>query len=274
MEALPLADLSILIAVMAAAGAFAGLVAGLFGVGGGTVMVPALFYAFETLGVGGEGNLHTAIGSSLAVIIATSIRSLSAHRGHGAVDEDVLRTWTPWVALGGLLGAVAAAFISSAGLGLVYMIIAVAVAAQLGLAPRHWVVSRDMPTGAVRGVVGTGVGLASALMGVGGGALGGMVMTLCSRPIHTAVATASGFGLAIGVPAALGFMVAGWGEVGRPPLSLGYVNLPGVLVMGVLTVLVAPYGARLAHRMDQSTLRRCFALFLFATAISVGLKAL
>jgi uncharacterized membrane protein YfcA len=267
-------DLGVLLGVMALAGAFAGLIAGLFGVGGGTVMVPALFYAFETLGVGGEGNLHTAIGSSLAVIIATSIRSLSAHRRHHAVDEDILRTWTPWIALGGLLGAVAAAFISSGGLGLVYMVIAIGVAAQLGLMPRHWVISREMPTGAVRAVVGSGVGLASALMGVGGGALGGMVMTLCNRPIHTAVATASGFGLAIGVPATLGFIVAGWDQAGRPPLSLGYVNLPAVLVMGALTVLVAPYGARLAHRMDQLTLRRCFAVFLFATAISVGLKAL
>ena len=267
-------DLGVLLGVMALAGAFAGLIAGLFGVGGGTVMVPALFYAFETLGVGGEGNLHTAIGSSLAVIIATSIRSLSAHRRHHAVDEEILRTWTPWIALGGLLGAVAAAFISSGGLGLVYMVIAIGVAAQLGLMPRHWVISREMPTGAVRAVVGSGVGLASALMGVGGGALGGMVMTLCNRPIHTAVATASGFGLAIGIPATLGFMVAGWDQAGRPPLSLGYVNLPAVLVMGALTVLVAPYGARLAHRMDQLTLRRCFAVFLFATAVSVGLKAL
>ena len=117
MEAHGLSDLTLLIAVMAAAGAFAGLVAGLFGVGGGTVIVPALFYAFESLGLGGEANLHTAIGSSLAVIVATSIRSLAAHRGHGAVDETILRTWTPRVALGGLLGAVAAAFISSQVVG-------------------------------------------------------------------------------------------------------------------------------------------------------------
>ena len=274
MEAHGLSDLTLLIAVMAAAGAFAGLVAGLFGVGGGTVIVPALFYAFESLGLGGEGNLHTAIGSSLAVIVATSIRSLAAHRGHGAVDETILRTWTPWVALGGLLGAVAAAYNSSAGLGLVYMVIAAAVAAQLGLMPRRWVIGEEMPTGPVRGVIGTAVGMASALMGVGGGALGGMVMTLFNRPIHTAVATASGFGLAIGAAAALGFAVFGWGAEGRPPLSLGYVNLPAAAIMGLLTALTAPIGARLAHRLDRKTLRRAFALFLALTAISVVVKAL
>lgn len=273
-QGLPLPDLLALLAIMAAAGAFAGLIAGLFGVGGGTVIVPALFYAFETLDVGGEASLHTAIGSSLAVIVATSFRSLAAHRRHGAVDEAVLKAWTPWVALGGALGAVAAAFISSEGLGLVYMVIVAAVAAQLGLTPRHWVLSQSLPSGAPRAGIGTALGLASALMGVGGGALGGMVMTLCGRPIHTAVATASGFGLAIGLPSALGFMIAGWGAQGRPPLSLGYVNLPGVLVLGGLTVLMAPYGARLAHRLDQAALRRWFALFLLATAISVGVKAL
>ena len=131
-----------------------------------------------------------------------------------------------------------------------------------------------MPVGWARRIIGTLIGLLSAIMGVGGGSLGGMTMVLCGRPIHQAVATASGFGLAIGVPAALGFMVAGWDQTDRPPLSLGYVNLPGVLVMGVLTVLVAPYGAKLAHRLDAQMLRRCFALFLLGTAISVGLKAL
>jgi uncharacterized membrane protein YfcA len=112
------------------------------------------------------------------------------------------------------------------------------------------------------------------MMGVGGGSLGGMVMTLCGRPIHQAVATASGFGLAIGVPAALGFIVAGWSADGRPPLSLGYVNLPAVLLMGALTTAVAPWGARLAHRLPKRALRRAFALFLALTALSVALKAL
>jgi uncharacterized membrane protein YfcA len=129
-----------------------------------------------------------------------------------------------------------------------------------------------MPTGWPRRGLGTAIGTASAMMGVGGGALGSMLMTLCGRPIHQAVATASGFGLAIGIPAALGFVIAGWSADGRPPWSLGYVNLPAVVVMGLLTTAVAPFGARLAHRLDRNLLRRLFGAFLALTAASVAYK--
>jgi uncharacterized membrane protein YfcA len=111
------------------------------------------------------------------------------------------------------------------------------------------------------------------MMGIGGGSFGGMMMTLCGRPIHQAVATASGFGVAIGAAAALGFVVMGWDAGGRPPLSLGYVNVPGAIVMGVLTTAVAPWGAKLAHSLDRRVLRRAFALYLLATAVSVVVKA-
>lgn len=154
MAGVPLTDLLGLIAILIVSGAFAGLIAGLFGVGGGTVIVPALFYAFEVLGLGGEMNLHVAVGSSLAVIIATSFRSLAAHRAHGAVDEDVLKRWTPWVALGGLVGAGVAAVVSAAGLGLVYAVCVTLVAIQMGLMPRHWKLASDTPTGAPRGQFG------------------------------------------------------------------------------------------------------------------------
>ena len=274
MTSLPLPELAGLVAALLAAGVLAGLVAGLFGVGGGTVMVPALFYAFSVLGVGGEHNLHVAVGTSLAVIVVVSIRSLAAHRGHGAVDETVLRQWTPWVALGGLIGAIIAGYASMAALGIVYAACLMLVAAQMGLLPERATLRSDLPAGPARGVLGTLIGLLSALMGVGGGSLGGMLMTLCGRPIHQAVATASGFGLAIGLPAALGFVAFGWGVEGRPPLSLGFVSVPGALVMGVVTAAVAPYGARLAHRLDRMTLRRAFAVFLALTAISVVVKAL
>jgi uncharacterized membrane protein YfcA len=147
------------------------------------------------------------------------------------------------------------------------------VAFQLAVGGERWRLAPDLPGGWPRRGLGVGIGTASAMMGVGGGALGSMLMTLCGRPIHQAVATASGFGLAIGVPAALGFVISGWSAPGRPPLSLGYVNLPAVLVMGVLTTAVAPFGARLAHRLDRDLLRRMFAAFLAATAASVAYKA-
>jgi len=274
MTALSLADILMLLAALTAAGLVGGLIAGLFGVGGGTVIVPALFYAFEVLGVGGESNLHVAIGTSLATIIATSWRSLGAHRSHGAVDEVVLKTWTPWVAFGGLVGAVAAGFTSMEGLAVVYGVCLVLIGAQMGLLPERFVLRPDLPTGWGRRIVGTFIGGFSAMMGIGGGSLGGMTMTLCGRPIHQAVATASGFGLAIGAAASLGFIVFGWDAGGRPPLSLGYVNIPAAVIMGLLTTAVAPWGARLAHRLNKTVLRKAFAVYLVLTAFTVVLKAL
>ncbi|MGV8929823.1 MAG: sulfite exporter TauE/SafE family protein [Brevundimonas sp.] len=270
---LPLPDLLLLLGALTAAGLIGGLVAGLFGVGGGTVIVPAVFYAFEVLGVGGEANLHTAIGTSLLTIVATSWRSLKAHRAHGAVDETVLKTWTPWVAAGALIGAAVAGVTSMQGLAIVYGVCLLAVAAQMGLLPERVTLRRDLPTGWGRRVTGTTIGGLSAMMGIGGGSFGGMMMSLCGRPIHQAVATASGFGLAIGAAATLGFVVFGWDAGGRPPLSLGYVNVPGAIVMAVLTTAVAPWGAKLAHSLDRLALRRAFAVYLLVAAAAVTVKA-
>lgn len=274
MLGLPLSEILTLAVALIAAGFIGGVIAGLFGVGGGTVLVPALFYAFETLGVGGEANLHVAIGTSLATIVVTAVRSLAAHRKHGAVDEAVLRTWTPWVALGGAIGAAVAGLASTEGLAVVYGACLLLVAAQMGLLPDRYTLRKDMPVGWGRRIIGTLIGLLSAMMGVGGGSLGGMTMSLCGRPIHQAVATASGFGVAIGAAAAIGFVVFGWGADGRPPFSLGYVNLPAALVMGVMTALSAPLGARLAHRLHRGILKKAFAVYLLATAASVVLKAI
>ncbi len=274
MNGLTVADIALLLAAMVGAGAFAGLIAGLFGVGGGTVIVPVLFYAFELLGVGGESNLHVAIGSSLLTIVGTSWRSLAAHRRHGAVDETVLKRWTPWVGLGALIGAGVAGVTSMEGLAIVYGVCLALIAAQMGLLPDHVVLRRDLPDGWGRRVTGGGIGLLSAMMGIGGGSFGGMLMTLCGRPIHQAVATASGFGMAIGAAATIGFVVFGWDAVGRPPLSLGYVNLPAAAVMVIVTTLVAPWGARLAHRLDKRVLKKAFAAYLALTALSVVWKAL
>ena len=263
-----------LIAALLGAGAFAGLIAGLFGVGGGTVIVPVLFWSFELLGMGGEGILHVAVGSSLLSIVITSQRSLAAHRRHGAVDEAVLKSWTPWVGAGALVGAAAAGFASMEGLAIVYGLGLGAVALQLALTPEGFRIRPDLPTGWGRRVVGTGIGGLSALMGIGGGSFGGLMMTLCGRPIHQAVATASGFGMAIGAAATLGFVVFGWDAAGRPPLSLGWVNVPAALIMGTVTGLVAPWGARLAHSLPKRTLRRAFAAYLLLAAGAVVAKAL
>lgn len=267
-------DIIILILAMASAGVFAGLIAGLFGVGGGTVLVPALFYAFSVFDLGGEANLHVAVGTSLSTIITTSLRSVAAHRQSGSVDEAVLKGFIPWIAFGALIGAGLAGLANQTTLGLVYGVFAIILAAFMGLGQESWTLMRDVPTGGLRAAVGTSLGAVSSLMGIGGGAFGSAVMTLAGRPIHQAVATASGFGVAIAIPATLGFVIAGWGVAGRPPLSLGYINVPGFIVLAILTGAVAPFGARLAHRLDKKWLRRAFGAYLACTAIIVIIKAL
>lgn len=254
---------------LVAAGLFAGFVGGLFGIGGGAVVVPALYLLFSALGVDEEVRMHVAIGTSLSTIVATSWRSLTAHRQAGAVDFDVLKTWGPWIMLGAIAGAAVAGLASTEALLLVFGFGLLLIALQMGFGSPHWRLFRELPRGLWRVSIAGGIGLFSALMGIGGGAFGVTVLTLSGRPIHRAVATASGFGAAIALPAALGYAVAGWGRDGLPPWSLGFVSLPGFFIVAALTAITAPIGARLAHRLPQLSLKRAFAVFLAIVALNM-----
>lgn len=266
-------DLALLLVALAGAGIFAGLIAGLFGVGGGTVLVPALFYTFELFHPGGAANLHVAIGTSLSTIITTSLRSVAAHRQHGSVDEAVLNGFIPWIAFGAIIGAGVAGIADKEGLGFLYGAFALMLAAYMALGRESWTLMRDVPTGNLRAVIGIALGALSSLMGIGGGAFGSAIMTLAGRPIHQAVATASGFGVAIAAPATLGFIISGWAIDNRPFLSLGYINVAGFFILALITGAVAPYGARLAHRLNKNVLRRSFGVYLALTALLVVYKA-
>jgi len=257
-----------LVAALIAAGLFAGLIAGLFGVGGGVVIVPALYFALGVLGFPDE-RMHVAVATSLSTIILTSANSVRAHAAKGAVDFTVLKTWLPWIFGGAAVGSVVAGFTSGPWLSIIFGVLALAVAANMAFLKDGWVIAPDLPIGGARAAVASTIGGLSAMMGIGGGAFGVMVMTLCGRPIHQAVGTAAGFGAAIGIPAVIGFIITGWDVAGRPPLSLGYVNVPGFIAIGLLTSLVAPYGAKLAHRLDRILLKRLFAAFLALTALNI-----
>ena len=267
-------DLLWFAAALMAAGLAAGFVGGLFGIGGGIVIVPALYFVFTALGVDEAVRMHVAVGTSLSTIIATSWRSLSAHTKAGAVDFDILKTWTPWISIGALLGAGAAGFANTEALLLIFGGGLLLIAAQIGLANPNWRIFAGLPRGIVRAVIAGGLGMLSALMGIGGGAIGVTVMTLCGRPIHQAVATASGFGAAIAIPAALGYAAVGWGRDGLPPWSLGFVNIAGFVFLALLTMLTAPIGARLAHTLPQLTLKRAFAAVLAVLALNMLREAL
>lgn len=262
-------DLALFVAALAGAGLFAGFIGGLFGIGGGVVIVPVLYLVLTALGVDEAVRMHIAVGTSLSTIISTSWRSLATHTKAGAVDYAVLKAWAPWITLGALIGSALAGLANTEALLIVFGGGLLLVAAQMGFANPNWRMFSELPGGAVRASIAGAIGLLSAMMGIGGGAFGVTVMTLCGRPIHQAVATASGFGAAIAAPAAIGYVLAGWGREGLPPWSMGFVSVPGFIMLALLTAITAPIGARLAHRLPQLTLKRAFALLLALVAVNM-----
>jgi uncharacterized protein len=255
-------ELILLLAALAGAGLFAGFVGGLFGIGGGAIIAPALFHLFGWIGVADEVRTHTAVATSLSTIVATSWRSMATHAKTGAVDFAVLRAWLPFVAVGAAAGGLVAGFSNAAALLVIFGSGLILIAANMAISSETWRIASDLPSGLPRATIGSGIGALSALMGIGGGAFGVTLMTLCGRPIHQAVATASGFGAAIAIPASLAYIAVGWGREGLPFGSLGFVNVPGFAIVATLTAITAPIGARLAHRLDRAKLKRWFAVFL------------
>ncbi|MBN8605717.1 MAG: sulfite exporter TauE/SafE family protein [Caulobacterales bacterium] len=263
------AEIAWFVAALAGAGLFAGFVGGLFGIGGGAVIVPVLYALFTLLGVDESVRMHVAVGTSLSTIVSTSWRSLATHTKAGAVDFEVLRAWAPWITLGALVGAALAGLANTEALLIVFGGGLLLVALQMGFSNPNWRAFAELPRGIARAATAGSIGVLSAMMGIGGGAFGVTMMTLCGRPIHQAVATASGFGAAIALPAALGYIVAGWGREGLPPWSLGFVSLPGFVLLALLTAITAPIGARLAHRLPQQALKRAFAVLLALVALNM-----
>ncbi len=266
-----LADYGLLIAALVACGLFSGLVAGLFGIGGGAVIVPVLLILFESMGYA-DSAAHVAIATSLATIILTSARSVQAHHKLGAVDWAVVLSWAPWIVVGAIIGQLLTGYMSARLLKGVFGVMAYLLAAQLFFGRPGWRLSDTLPTGGSRAGLGASIGGLSAVMGIGGGTFGVSLMTVFGRPIHQAVATAAGFGVAIGLPSALTAIYVGWGREDLPPFSLGHVNLAAFALISVFTVIMAPVGAKLAHKLDATLLKRMFAVLLaiVATRMLIG----
>jgi len=262
-----------MLALIAGIGAFAGVIAGLLGVGGGIVLVPAFYFAFEGLGYGPDGLMQLCLATSLATIAVTSARSLLAHNRRGAVDWDILKGWAIGIALGAILGVVAANGLRGEVLMVIFGVLGLIVGVYLAFGRPHWRLGDQMPTGIGRAVTSPALGFLSVLMGIGGGSFGVPLMSLYGVPIHRAVATASGFGLLIAVPSVIGFlMVPGLSE-NRPPFTIGQVNLVGFVVVVAMTLITTPFGVRLAHAMDPKPLKRAFAVFILVMAINMIRKA-
>lgn len=259
------ASLAFALVAMLGAGVVAGFAAGLFGIGGGFVVVPALFAVLPLLGAAPEEIPHVAIGTSLATIVVTSLRSVQAHARRDAVDFVMLRAWAPWVVGGVGIGVWAASRMPGHGLSIIF-------GAGVALMALHFLfpvlkdkkVAEALPRGVARAGIAGGIGASSSLLGIGGGTMAIIVMTLCGKSIHRAIATASGLGVIIAAPGVIGFAVIGHGAAGLPWGSLGYVNVPAAVVVTSMSIFSAPWGAAAAHRLPAPLLGRLFGIYLLA----------
>lgn len=260
----------LLVLSMLAAGLFAGFVAGMFGIGGGFVVVPALAAVLTALPHqgGDERIMHVAIGTSLATIFFTSLRSVQAHAKRGAVDWKILRAWLPWVGGGVVGGVVLTSLMDGSQLKAVFGLLLIPLGLQFVFQILGRKVKREenMPKGPARAALGSSLGVFSSLLGIGGGTPAVLIMTISGVNMHRAVGTAAGFGTIIAVPGAIGSMIAGFGQSGLPAGSVGFVNVIALAAITAMSIWTAPLGAAAAHKLDPVKLKRVFGVYLLLTA--------
>ena len=266
-------DVLSLIVAMLVTGAFAGVLAGLLGVGGGIVIVPALEMALGFLGVDASVRMHIAVATSLATIIPTSISSAAAHYRKDSIDFGVVRYWSPLIFAGAIAGTLIASQVTGRVLAGVFAAVALAVALNMMRPAQDKVLWQGLPKGPTGAAIPAAIGSVSTLMGIGGGSMSVPAMTLMGKPIHLAVGTSALLGLVIAVPAAAGYVIAGWRHPLLPEWSLGYVSVIGFLLITPATVLFAPLGARIAHALSRRWLSFLFGAFLLLVSVRMGFRA-
>jgi uncharacterized protein len=257
--------------MLVAVGALSGFFAGIFGIGGGAILVPVFYECFRLAGVPLEVRMPLCIGTSLAIIIPTSIRSFRAHHARGAVDLAILKLWWLPIVIGVIAGSLTARYAPERLFKIVFVGVAWSAAARLLLARDNWKFGDELPKGPLMRLYGFVVGLLSTLMGIGGGLFSNLLMTFYGRPIHQAVATSSALAVLISIPGALGYIYAGWPAAARYPdvtalqlpFAVGYVSLIGAVLVMPTSLLVAPLGVRAAHAMSKRTLEIAFGAYLF-----------
>lgn len=252
----------------------AGVMAGLFGVGGGVIIVPALIYTFTFQGLPAEVLTHMAVGTSLATIIFTSIKSISGHHKKG----DILWYWVRWmtigIVIGGILGSLTASFLSGPHLQLIFGIFLLAVGLQM-LLSRQASAATELPVPPTKpwlGLSGGIVGWASTLFGIGGGTLLVPLFNWRKMPMQNAVGTSAACGFPIALVGALSFVVFGWGVAGTPDYSLGYVYFPALIGIVLTSFFAASLGVELAHKLSQSLLKKLFAGLLLLVGVDLIVK--
>lgn len=265
-------DLVWLVPALIAGGAVTGFLAGLFGIGGGGITVPILYQTFRLVGVSDAIAMPLSIGTSLAVIIPTSLSSTRAHLSRGAVDVDLWKRWAIPVTVGVMGGAWIARYAPASLFKIVFIAISMFSAWRFLGGRTNWRIGDEMPRGPALAAQGMSIGLLSSLMGVGGAQIVNLFMSLYGAPIIRAVATSAAIGVVVSIPGAIGYALAGWGKEGLPPLSLGFVSIVGFVLVSPLAVALAPVGARLAHSWTRRQLEIAFGIFLVLICLRFGVS--
>lgn len=267
-------ELATIAAALLLAGLVTGFMSGLLGVGGGGILVPVLFELFTALRVDPAVRMHLALGTSMAVIVPTSLASFAGHRARGAVDMVALRRLGPWIVAGVVAGALLAGLADATALKLVWIAFGSVLALKMALGRDDWRFGAELPKTPLFNAVPFAIGAVSTLMSIGGGAFMVTLLSLYGRPILTAVATSSGFGPLISIPGVLGYVWAGWEAPARPPFALGYVDLFAAALLIPACFLAVPWGVRAAHGLPKRRLELAFAAFLAVVvarfAVSLG----
>ncbi len=255
-----------LVAALAVGGVVMGFMAGLFGIGGGAIIVPVLYELFAIWGVPEDIRLKLATGTSLAIMLPTTYRAFRGHQAKGVVDMEVVKRLGAPLVVGVVLGVLIAKNAPATLFKSVWIAFGLVMGTNLLLGDRGWRLGTDLPKSKLFELYGGFVGCMSTLLSIGGGAFITVMLKLFGRTITQAIGTASAFGPMITIPGALGFMWAGWGTPGLPPLSAGFVSIPGFVVAATMSVLSAPYGVKVAHRVPRRWLEIGFACFLYFIA--------
>jgi uncharacterized protein len=259
--------LATFIGALMVAGAAIGFLAGVFGVGGGAISVPVFFEVFGALGYPPEIAMPIAVGTSLAVIIPTSLSSARGHNRKGTLDPEILRLWAVPILLGVILGAAVARVASPAVFQGVFVVVASINAAKLLTGGKGWRLGDSLPGLWAMRAAGAVIGFVSAIMGIGGGAVSTLFLTLHGVAIHRAVSTSAGVGVLIAIPGAIGYVLAGLGREGLPPDALGFVSLAAFAFTIPTSLFTTRFGVALAHRLSRRALERAFGLFLLLVVL-------
>lgn len=267
-------EIWMLIAAMVLTGVASGIIAGLLGVGGGIVIVPVMEVSLALLGVDQAVRMHIAVATSLAVIIPTSVSSAMAHNRKQSIDWPIVRSWTPLILVGAIAGIVISTYVGGRFLSGVFAVAASILALSMIFRFSERKIGEYLPKGALVNLLPIGIGTLSTLMGIGGGSMTVPALTMFGRPIHLAVGTSALLGLVIAVPSATGYVATGLNNPLLPEASFGYVNLIGFVLIAPMSVLFAPFGARIAHAISRRRLSVVFGVFLLIAAMRMGSQAI